>query len=147
MPTARAPTPVILPPGRPRLATKAKLRPGRRPTTKTIGIVVVAALAASAVAVPSIAGDHSHPTLNQIGSHDGQSIVLALAPSDIRSRRCGPRHSRLQPDLDGTHAIESRLASGDAGLRNPITGIAGCCARAASGHAATAAPPNSVHLA
>ena len=28
-------------------------------------------------------------------------------------------------------------------LRNPITGIAGCCARAASGHA-TAAPPSSV---
>src|SRR5215468_4753350 len=31
---------------------------------------------------------------------------------------------------------------GDLLLRNPITGIAGCCARAASGHAA--APPNSV---
>src|SRR5262249_7786954 len=30
--------------------------------------------------------------------------------------------------------------------RNPITGIAGCCARAASGHAA-AAPPSSVELA
>src|SRR6266851_6927805 len=32
---------------------------------------------------------------------------------------------------------------GDLGLRNPITGIAGCCARAASGHVA-AAPPSSV---
>ena len=30
----------------------------------------------------------------------------------------------------------------DAGMRNPITGIAGCCARAESGHAA-AAPPSS----
>jgi hypothetical protein len=29
---------------------------------------------------------------------------------------------------------------GDRVLRNPITGIAGCCARAASGHAA--APPS-----
>jgi uncharacterized protein YchJ len=29
------------------------------------------------------------------------------------------------------------------GLRNPITGIAGCCARAASGHAIVA-PPRSV---
>jgi hypothetical protein len=28
-------------------------------------------------------------------------------------------------------------------LRKPITGVAGCCARAASGHA-TAAPPTSV---
>src|SRR5262245_47867095 len=33
--------------------------------------------------------------------------------------------------------------SGDALLRNPITGIVACCARAASGHA-TAAPPSSV---
>jgi hypothetical protein len=31
---------------------------------------------------------------------------------------------------------------GEALLRNPITGTAGCCARAASGHAA--APPSSV---
>ena len=36
-----------------------------------------------------------------------------------------------------------RYVSGDVALRNPITGIAGCCARAASGHAA-AAPPSSV---
>src|SRR6266566_4452984 len=34
-------------------------------------------------------------------------------------------------------------SSGDAALRKPITGIAGCCARAASGHVA-AAPPRSV---
>jgi len=30
--------------------------------------------------------------------------------------------------------------SGEALWRNPITGIAGCCARAASGHVATAPP-------
>ena len=30
-------------------------------------------------------------------------------------------------------ADASANASGDAGWRNPITGIAGCCARAASG--------------
>ena len=30
---------------------------------------------------------------------------------------------------------------GDSMLRNPTTGIAGCCARAASGHAAAAPPP------
>ena len=39
--------------------------------------------------------------------------------------------------------IRSAFVSGDAALRNPITGTAGCCARAASGHAA-AAPPSSV---
>ena len=43
------------------------------------------------------------------------------------------------------HVVEThqRRASGDALLRNPITGIAGCCARATTGHAATA-PPSSV---
>src|SRR5262249_38281098 len=35
----------------------------------------------------------------------------------------------------------SAYPSGDAPLRNPITGIADCCARAASGHAV--APPSS----
>jgi hypothetical protein len=34
-------------------------------------------------------------------------------------------------------------ASSDRGLTRPTTGIAGCCARAASGHAAVA-PPMSV---
>jgi hypothetical protein len=36
-----------------------------------------------------------------------------------------------------------RSPSGEVLLRNPITGITGCCARAASGHVA-AAPPSSV---
>src|SRR5262249_42048210 len=35
------------------------------------------------------------------------------------------------------NAVTNRVRSaGDKPLRNPITGIAGCCARAASGHAA-----------
>src|SRR5262249_21101505 len=38
--------------------------------------------------------------------------------------------------------MRSENPSDDTPLRNPITGIAGCCARAASGHAA--APPSSV---
>src|SRR5262249_56479418 len=40
-------------------------------------------------------------------------------------------------------AAMGRNPSGDAALRNPITGITPCCARAASGHVA-AAPPSSV---
>jgi hypothetical protein len=35
-----------------------------------------------------------------------------------------------------------RYPSGDAKLRNPITGVVACCARAESGHAT--APPSSV---
>jgi hypothetical protein len=47
----------------------------------------------------------------------------------------------LEPLAKPAHPV--RIASGDLGSRNPITGIAGCCALAASGHAA-AAPPISV---
>ena len=60
---------------------------------------------------------------------------IGLPPSDIRSPRSGPRHSRLRSSLCGTPRRSWRVASGDPALRNPITGIAGCCARAASGHA------------
>jgi len=40
-------------------------------------------------------------------------------------------------------ATMGRYPSGDAPWRNPITGIVGCCARVASGHA-VAAPPSRV---
>jgi len=47
-------TPVALPPGRPKLATKPDFT-GSVPPVKTIGIDVVAALAASAGALPPVA--------------------------------------------------------------------------------------------
>ena len=64
-------------------------------------------------------------------------------PSGIRSLRSGPRHSQLLSGPGGMRAQRGAYRSASALLRNPITGIAGCCARAASGHAA-AAPPSSV---
>ena len=63
-------------------------------------------------------------------------------PSGIRSRRCGPRRSRLRSGLGGTRPRDAGSVEATPLLRNPITGIVGCCARAASGHAA--APPSSV---
>ena len=45
--------------------------------------------------------------------------------------------------LEALAECAQKVTSGDVVLRNPITGIVGCCARAASGHAA-AAPPSSV---
>ena len=68
---------------------------------------------------------------------------ICLPPSGIRSSRSRPRHSRFPLGPGEIHADGPRIVSGDVALRNPITGIAGCCARAASGHAA-AAPPSSV---
>ena len=54
----------------------------------------------------------------------------------------------LKPlDKKGPIQADMRVyASGDAELRNPITGIAGCCARAARGQAAMLAPINVMNL-
>ena len=136
-------TPVTLPPGRLRLATRPDLT-GSAPTAKTIGIVAVAALAASAAALPS-GDDHGDLPANQIGRQRRQADRFDCPPSDIRSRRSGLRQSRL-PSGPGWNARQHGTCEGqpaDAPLRKPITGIAGCCARAATGHAA-AAPPSSV---
>jgi hypothetical protein len=82
--------PVALPPGRARLVTRPSLT-GSSVTPKTIGIVVVAAWAATAA---------------------------GAKPGALTASRALP-------------------------LTNPITGIAGCCARAASGQT-VAAPPGKV---
>ena len=85
-------TPVTLPPGRFRLATRPSLT-GSPPIVKTIGIVVVAALAASAAGVPPARrsrrpdGGPDRPPVPAVDRID-------RPPSDIRSRRSGPRRSR-----------------------------------------------------
>ena len=107
-----------------------------------MGIVVVAALAAQRRRRRSGRGDHGDPSANQFGRQRRQSIDLILGPAVF------DRHV-LALDIAGVLQALAKCAqtvrdgSGDVGSRNPITGIAGCCARAASGHAA-AAPPSSV---
>ena len=54
---------------------------------------------------------------------------IGSPPSDIRSPRCGPRHSRLRSGLGGTRAQAARARPRGPLMRYPITGIAGCCAR------------------
>ena len=106
---------------------------------KTIGIVVVAAFAASAAGI-AIRDNHGHLSANQIGRQCRQSIVLVFCPTvfdrhvaafDIAGFTQPWRNARTR----------SAYTSGDPLLRNPITGIAGCCARAASGHAAAPTMP------
>ena len=58
--------PVALPPGRARLATRPS-RIGSAGTLKTIGMVAVAALAASEVTSAGRRGDHGHLSVDQIG--------------------------------------------------------------------------------
>ena len=65
--------PVALPPGRAKLATIPSLT-GSSPTPKTIGIVAVAALAASVGTLPR--GDHSHLSAYEIGCQGRQPIGL-----------------------------------------------------------------------
>ena len=73
-------TPVMLPPGRVRLATRPSLT-GSSPTAKTIGIVVVAALAARAASeLPGVAITATLPA-DQIGHQCRQSIVSAFRPA------------------------------------------------------------------
>jgi hypothetical protein len=69
-------TPVALPPGRLRLATKPSLT-GSSLTPNTIGIVVVAALAASRECCGGRAGrgDHAYSTANEIGRQLWQAII------------------------------------------------------------------------
>jgi ubiquinone/menaquinone biosynthesis C-methylase UbiE len=65
-----------------------------------------------------------------------------LPRSGIRSRRSRPRHSRSPSGLGEMRADDPRSCQTRWGGETPITGIADCCARAASGHAA--APPSSM---
>ena len=130
-------TPVTLPPGRLRLATRPSLT-GSPPVAKTIGTVVVAALAASAAS--GVADDHGHRPANQVGHQGRQPIglIFRLAKFD-RDVLALDEAGFLQALAECRHEIASTSA-GDALRRKPTTGIACCCARAASGHAA--APPS-----
>ena len=107
-------------------------------------MVAVAALAANVVLVSSGRGDDSDLAANQVGRQLRQPIVSDLRPSDIRSRHSRPRCSRFpwRPWRNASQTVRDACQA-MCRSRNPITGIAGCCARAASGHAA-AAPPSSV---
>src|SRR6266567_4371548 len=72
--------PVTLPPGRPRLATSPFLTGSSGPVN-TIGIVEVAAFAARTGGVGTTCDNHRDLSLNQIGGHCRQSLVLAFRPS------------------------------------------------------------------
>ena len=82
--------------------------------------------------------DHCHLTAYQIGCEVRQPIVLVLRPAILDRYILAldvPGFANALPEC-GHKACS---VAGDELLRNPITGIGGCCARAASGHAA--APP------
>src|SRR5262249_56631681 len=79
--------------------------------------------------------DNAHTTTDQIVDQFRQSVVLTFRPTVL------DRHI-LAPDKTGlTEAPPKCGQPMNVTLRNPLTGVAGGCARAASGQAA-AAPPS-----
>ncbi|MFZ0649917.1 MAG: hypothetical protein WAZ97_03390 [Pseudolabrys sp.] len=75
-------TPVILPPGRLRLATMPAST-GSVPAEKTIGMVGVAAFAARAVAVPNALTNDRHLTPREIGSQFRKATIVAVCPTEF----------------------------------------------------------------
>jgi hypothetical protein len=90
------------------------------------------------VASTSVAYNHGNLSANQISGHCRQSIVLTVSPTIF------DRHIAAVVIAGFAQALAERTSRAETlvPLTNPITGMTGCCARAASGQAA--APPSSV---
>src|SRR5262249_53340300 len=133
-------TPVALPSGRLRLATRP-ISTGSPPGRKTVGIVEVAAFAAYAAAFETAYRTVTLRLTSSVanaGRRSGWSPAQRYSISTFWPSTY-PASARLRRKTAGYAVRESD----EAPLRYPITGIAACCARAASGPAA-AAPPSSV---
>ena len=132
-------SPVTLPPGRARLATMP-LPTGSPAIANTIGIVEVACIAAVA-ALPT---EKMTSTLSRTNSA-ANSANRSLRPSAQRYSIATVRPS-IQPSSRSRctkAAVHWLQFEGVLAPRNPmVSSLPGCCARAASGHAA--APPTRV---
>ena len=98
--------PVRLPPGRRRLATRPSLT-GSSATTKTMGIVVVAALAANAEGSRRSRITATCRRTNSAASAGSRSILI-LGPAVFESPRSRPRHSRSLSGPGETRRRRSR---------------------------------------
>jgi hypothetical protein len=134
-------TPVTFPSGLLRLVTRP-CSTGSALNVATTGIVVVAALAANAAGSPPVAASTvTGRPASSAASAGSRSYCPFAQRYSIVTFRPSAYPVSASPRLNA--AVKCALASGDLVLRNPITGIAACCARAATGHAA-ATPPSSV---
>ena len=137
-PSARKLTPVALPPGRARLATRANLT-GSSPVMKVMGMVDVAVLAAivAGALVDAITG--TCRLTRSAASRGNRSRSPSAHSNSIITFRPTSKAFSFRPSRNA--ATRLTYPAGDALLRNPTTGIAGCCARAAMGSAAVPASP------
>ena len=103
--------PVRLPPGRARLATRPNLT-GSSAAIKTMGIILVAALASSADGTPPHRSNRGDLPANQFG-HQSVADAFDFRPSDIRWLHSRPRHNH-SPSVPGEmRAVRLRNTSGD----------------------------------
>src|SRR5215831_10521569 len=133
-------TPVALPSGRLRLATRP-ISTGSPPVRKTVGIVEVAAFAADAAAFETA---YRTVTLRLTSSVANAGRRSGWSPAQRYS--IATFWPSTYPASDKPRRKTARFAGGEsdaAALRYPTIGTAGCCALAAIGHVA-AAPPSSV---
>ena len=77
--------------------------------------------------------DHGDLTANQVGRQRRQSIQLIVGPAILDRDVLALDEAGLLQALAECRADDPRTHRAMRLLRNPITGIAGCCARAASG--------------
>src|SRR5262249_19840855 len=133
-------TPVTLPPGRLRLST-IPAATGSELVVKTIGMVLVAAITArTAGRAPPTRMTATLRLMRSAASAGARSKCPSAQRYSITTLR--PSAKPVSPRPPWNPEIGRTHSAADAPLRNPTTGIADCCARAASGH--TAAPPSNV---
>ena len=87
--------------------------------------------------------ERSNSQINEFSRQRRQSVITTFRPPKGDCQVLPLNKSAFPQAPGGTLQLRAADSLGERLLRNPITGIAGCCARAASGHAA-AAPPSSV---
>ena len=132
-------SPVTFPPGRARSAA-SPLPIGSPLEAITMGIVLVAFLAAIADGVPRVT---IRSTLRRrVPPRVRETFGAAVGRSILDGRGFDPRRIRVPGDLFGRHRNWRRWIRRYC-LQHTDTIDPGCCARAVSGHAA-AAPPSSV---
>ena len=109
-------SPVTLPPGRARLATKP-VPTGSAAAAKTIGMIDVACFAARTTGVPEVTMTSTLSRTNSAAISAQRS--LRPRPSDTRSRRCGPRSSRAPAAAARRRRSTGSVAEAELAPRKP----------------------------
>jgi hypothetical protein len=135
--------PVALPPGRERLAANPNPT-GSPPITNTIGTVDVDVFAATAeFAPPAATKTATGRWISSVANAANRSKAPSANRYSVETVFPSKKPASSNPFPNALTNDPESFA--DRVLRNPITGLEGCCAPAVSGHAA-AAPTSPMNL-